>query len=66
MPDDNPDQADIDRARRAAAVAHADHSTRLEGGKVSDYARALSDCWVEGLITDEDELRLLKKHYTVG
>ncbi|WP_329484166.1 antitoxin VbhA family protein [Kribbella sp. NBC_01484] len=54
-PDDQADPRLSTREERAAVVASVRHSTELEGGRSTDFARELQEQWVEGRI-DLDEL----------
>ena len=43
----------VTKARRIQAVKLADALNAIEGVPVSDYAKALSQCWANGELTGE-------------
>lgn len=51
------------KARRMQAVKLADALNAIEGVPVSDYAKTLSQCWVNGELTgDQMKAALLASH----
>lgn len=51
------------KARRMQAVKLADALNAIEGVPVSDYAKALSQCWANGELTgDQMKAALLASH----
>ena len=42
-----------EQKRRIAAIKTADAINAIEGAPISDFARALSNSWVRGELTDE-------------
>jgi len=56
---------DPERQQRAYDVAEARASNELEGYTQSEYGKELSQRYIDGEITIDDQIRLLDEHYGI-
>jgi len=49
-----------EKARRRDIVSRSDHSALLAGGKRSDLGRRAAELWINGEITAEEKMEMVK------
>lgn len=60
---DRPRLPYAERQARRAMLARADRSNKIEGLEPSATGRAIGDMWVDGTVTIDEAVAMLKRHY---